>query len=108
MDIIKTVVLAVLLCGSVAVAGCNDTGDNRTGNSPSNIGGPGNPQGPSGPPTEQKKPVPVICRGKAGDGSQNRYDHGPPSAPRLGHSVTRTEGYVADLNGLCEENHPPN
>ena len=96
MDIIKTVVLAVLLCGSVAVAGCNDTGDNRTGNSPSNIGGPGNPQGPSGPPTEQKKPVPVICRGKAGDGSQNRYDHGPPSAPRLGHPETRNEGYVAD------------
>lgn len=54
MDKIKTVVLAVLVCGSVAVAGCNDTGDNRTGNSPSNIGGPVNPQGPSGPPTEQK------------------------------------------------------
>ena len=45
----------------------------------------------------------MICRGKAGGGSQNRYDHGPPSAPRLGHSETRNEGYVADLNGLCEE-----
>lgn len=44
----------------------------------------------------------MICRGKAGGGSQNRYDHGPPSAPRLGHSETRNEG-LADLNGLCEE-----
>jgi hypothetical protein len=53
--------LAVLLCGSLALAGCDNAGDRQTsGNnergSSSGVGGGTNPQGPSGPSSPQKNP----------------------------------------------------
>ena len=62
MDKLKIVSVAILLCGSVAfgLAGCSNDGTPGSserspgGTSPSGVGGPTNPQGPSGPPTEQK------------------------------------------------------
>lgn len=53
--------LAVLLCGNLALAGCDNAGDKQTsGNnergSSSGAGGSSNPQGPSGPSSSQKNP----------------------------------------------------
>lgn len=50
--------VAILLCGSLGLAGCRDGGTERdtgdTGASGSSSSGSGSPQGPSGPPSEQK------------------------------------------------------
>jgi hypothetical protein len=53
--------LAVLLCGSLALAGCDKAGDRQTsGNnergSSSGTGSATNPQGPTGPSSPQKNP----------------------------------------------------
>ena len=44
---------AILLCSSLAWAGCNDANDRSS----TNRGAPGNPQGPSVPSEAQKNPA---------------------------------------------------
>ena len=61
MEKLKVLGLAVIFCGSVVLAGCNDTGNRQTsGNnergSTSGAGSGSTPQGPSGPSSPQKNP----------------------------------------------------